>query len=177
MNMTLETERLLFRPFETTDAEDMFVLDSNPNVHRYLGNEPLTSIDQCHGYIKSIQNQYTQNGIGRFVAILKETGETIGWMGLKFVTEEENGHCNYYDIGYRLQEAHWGKGYAYEGAKAWLDHAFNEMKVPALYASAHIDNAGSNRILQKIGMQQKEIYGHHDLPCYWYALENPNLIK
>jgi ribosomal-protein-alanine N-acetyltransferase len=177
VNLRLETERLLLRPFEHTDAEAMFALDSNPNVHLYLGNNPLTSIDQCHAYIDSIQKQYRQNGIGRFVAVLKDTGETIGWIGLKLVTEEENGHVNFYDIGYRLREEFWGKGYASEAAQAWVDYAFNEMKIPTLYAMAHIDNDGSNRILQKLGMQQKNIYGHSDLPCYWYELDNYNTIK
>lgn len=172
MNLTLETERLLMRPMQLSDAHALFAMDSNPKVHEFLGNNPLTDIGQCYGYIKNIQNQYEQNGIGRFVAELKSTGEVIGWIGLKFVTEEENNHINYYDIGYRLREEFWGKGYASEGAKVWLDHAFTTMKIPTIYAAAHIDNIGSNTILQKIGLQQKEQYLHSGIPCYWYELEN-----
>lgn len=172
MNLILETERLLLRPMQVEDAEALFEMDSNPNVHLYLGNEPLTNIQECYGYIKSIQNQYLQNGIGRFVIVLKETNEVIGWAGLKFITEEENGHNNFYDIGYRLQEKQWRKGYALEAAKAWLDYAFTEMKIPTINASAHVDNIGSNTILQKIGLQQKNEYLHHDIPCYWYELQN-----
>ena len=104
--------------------------------------------------------------------VLKETNEVIGWAGLKFITEEENGHNNFYDIGYRLQEKQWRKGYALEAAKAWLDYAFTEMKIPTINASAHVDNIGSNTILQKIGLQQKNEYLHHDIPCYWYELQN-----
>lgn len=177
MDLLLETERLWLRPMETRDAEALFEMDSNPNVHLYLGNEPLTDIQDCYGYIKSIQNQYVQNGIGRFVVVLKETKEVIGWAGLKYITEEENGHTNFYDIGYRLQEKHWRKGYAIEAAVKWRDHAFHTMKIPTIYASAHIGNLGSNTILQKIGMQQKEQYLHHDIPCYWYELENTGKEK
>lgn len=172
MNLTLETNRLLLRPMEITDAEALFEMDSNPNVHLYLGNEPLTDIEDCYGYIKNIQNQYVKNGIGRFVIALKDTNEVIGWAGLKFITEEENGHINFHDIGYRLQEKHWRKGYALEAAKAWLNYAFTEMKIPTIYASAHVDNLGSNTILQKIGLQKKGTYLHHNLPCYWYESEN-----
>ena len=175
MNLILETDRLLLRPFEFSDAEDMFAMDSNPNVHLFLGNNPLTKIEQCQEYIKNIQNQYVQNGIGRFIAETKDTHEVIGWIGLKLVTEEENNHSNFYDIGYRLREEFWGKGYAYEGAKAWRDYAFNEMKIPILNGMAHIDNIGSNRILQKLGMQQKNQYLHHDIPCYWYELHNTTI--
>ncbi|MCF6131980.1 GNAT family N-acetyltransferase [Flavobacterium wongokense] len=172
MNLILETERLIMRPFKFSDADALFAMDSNPKVHEFLGNNPLTEIEQVHDYIKSIQNQYTQNGIGRFITEIKETKEVIGWIGLKFITEEENSHINFYDIGYRLRKEFWGKGYASEGAKAWLVYAFNEMKITTIYASAHIDNIGSNTILKKIGLQQKEQYSHQGIPCYWYELKN-----
>jgi len=149
-------------------------MDNNPNVHLYLGNEPVLSIDDVYGYINSIQNQYIQNGIGRFVVVLKDTNEVIGWAGIKFVTEPENNHVNYYDLGYRFQEKHWQKGYGLEVAKAWLDYGFNQMKIPVMFASAHVDNKGSNSILQKIGMIQKERYLYDNLLCNWYELQNPN---
>jgi RimJ/RimL family protein N-acetyltransferase len=176
MLFNLETERLFLRPFLASDNEAMFIMDSNPNVHRYLGNEPVTTIEQCDQYIKAIQKQYQDNGIGRFVIQIKDTQEIIGWAGLKFITEPENNHVNFYDIGYRLAEEHWGKGYGYEVAKAWLDYAFNEMKVAAVYASAHNENKGSNKILQKIGMQQNGQYLHDDMKCNWYEIQNKNII-
>lgn len=175
MNLILETERLLMRPIELSDAEALFALDSNPKVHLYLGNNPITEMEQVHGYIESIRNQYIQNGIGRFIAETKDTHEVIGWIGLKFITEPENNHVNFYDIGYRLREEFWGKGYAYEGAKKWLDHAFGEMKIPTMYASAHTENIGSNKILQKLGLQQTEQFFWHDILCNWYELNNPKL--
>ena len=171
MDFKIATERLLLRPILNSDAEALFEMDNNPNVHLYLGNEPVKSIDAVYNYIKSIQSQYIKNGIGRFAVVLKDTNEVIGWAGIKFITEPENNHVNFYDIGYRLAEAYWGKGYGYEVAKAWLEYAFNEMKVAAVYASAHTENKGSNKILQKIGMKQAGKYLHHELPCYLYVLE------
>jgi RimJ/RimL family protein N-acetyltransferase len=172
MNIIIETERLILRPFELSDDEALFAMDSNPNVHLFLGNKPLTKIGQVHEYIQSIQNQYIQNGIGRFIAETKDTKEVIGWIGLKFITEPENNHVNFHDIGYRLREEFWGKGYAFEGAQAWRDYAFYKMKIQKLYATAHVENIGSNRILQKLGMHQIEQYLHHGIPCNWYELEN-----
>ncbi|WP_298223215.1 GNAT family N-acetyltransferase [Flavobacterium sp.] len=171
MSFVLETERLLMREFRASDNEALFAMDTNPNVHRYLGNQPLIKIEECDAYIKSIQKQYLENGIGRYVVILKETQEIIGWAGLKLITEPENNHVNFYDIGYRFAEAYWGKGYGYEAAKAWLDYGFNEMKIPAVYASAHIDNVGSNKILQKIGLKQNGQYLHYNMLCNWYELK------
>ncbi|MGH2666181.1 GNAT family N-acetyltransferase [Flavobacterium sp.] len=177
MTTKLETDRLILREILPSDADELFLLDSNPNVHLYLGNNPVVSVEECKEYIENIRNQYILNGIGRFSVVLKETGEVIGWAGIKFITEPENNHVDFYDIGYRLQENHWGKGYGYEAAKAWLDYAFNEMKAPAVYASAHIENTGSNKILQKIGLHRKEHYVHHDLPCYWYELKREDYSK
>lgn len=170
MNILLETDRLILRPLELSDAEGMFLLDSNPNVHLYLGNRPVKSIEESIDYIENVQNQYRKNGIGRFAVILKESDEFIGWCGIKFITEEENNHNNFYEIGYRFREEFWSKGFAYESAKAWCDFAFNELKVDVLYASAHIDNLGSRRVLEKIGLHLKnEFVWNNEVPCVWYA--------
>lgn len=174
MDLIIETDRLILRELQLSDADALFEMDNNPNVHLYLGNEPVQSIDKVHEYIKSIQNQYIKNGIGRFAVVLKETNEVMGWAGIKFVTESENNQTNFYDIGFRLREKNWRKGYGLEAAMAWLDYGFYQMKIPVLIASAHIDNRGSNAILQKIGMIQKGQYLYDDLPCYWYELKNPN---
>lgn len=175
MDLILETDRLILREMRHDDAEAMFELDSNINVHQYLGNNPVKSIDECINYIENIRNQYIKNGIGRFVVVIKETNEVIGWAGIKYITEPENNHVNFYDLGYRLQEKHWRKGYALEAATAWLDYGFKEMKIPIMYASAHIDNLGSNTILQRIGMIQNGQFFYDDLLCNWYELRNPEL--
>lgn len=172
MNLILETERLIMREILPSDAEGMFRLDNNANIHKYLGNNPVKTIEESHKYIENIRNQYVQNGTGRFAVLLKETDEFIGWSGIKFITEPENNHVNFYEIGYRLMQEHWGKGYGYESAKAWLDYGFEKMNIKTMYASAHVDNAGSNKILQKIGMLQNGQYYYEDLLCNWYEMEN-----
>lgn len=118
MNILLETPRLLFRPFELTDAEAMFKMDNNPNVHKYLWNKPSQNIEESLKIIEYILKQYNENRIGRFVTILKETGEFIGWTGIKFVNDHvENGNTNFFDYGYRLNEPFWNKGYATEATE------------------------------------------------------------
>lgn len=149
MNRTIETERLLLREILPSDAEGMFLLDSNPNVHEFLGKQPVISIEESRKYITNIRKQYLENGIGRYAVILKETNAFIGWCGIKFITEPENGHVNFYEIGYRFIENYWGKGYGYEAAKAWLNYGFNTMNITTMYASANIENVGSRRILEK----------------------------
>ncbi|MFV8328243.1 GNAT family N-acetyltransferase [Flavobacterium sp. ZS1P14] len=158
MNLTLETDRLFLREMLLSDAEALFEMDSNPNVHQYLWNKPLTEISEVHSYIDFVRAQYIQNKIGRFVIVLKETNELIGWAGLKYNTEIVNNEVDFYDIGYRLNEKFWRKGYASEASFAWLDYGFNVMKIKIMTAAAHTDNMASNRILQKIGMTMTAQY-------------------
>ena len=72
MNIKLETERLILREIVLSDAEEMFKLDSNPNVNTYLGNNPVKTIDESLTLINNLRNQYKKNGIGRFAVVLKE---------------------------------------------------------------------------------------------------------
>ncbi|HRZ32537.1 MAG TPA: GNAT family N-acetyltransferase, partial [Flavobacterium sp.] len=159
MNLTLETNRLLLRPLELSDAEVMFAMDSNPNVHKYLWQKPTKEIEEIIKVIEYVRKQYAENKIGRFATILKETGEFIGWTGIKFVNDHvENGNTNFYDYGYRLDERFWNKGYATEASLAWLEYGFNQMKIEKMNAYTHAENGASNHILQKVGFQFMEDY-------------------
>ena len=172
MNLILETDRLILREFQLSDAETFFAMDSNPNVHKYLWNKPVQKIEETIEIIDSVRKQYVNNGIGRFAMISKETNEFIGWAGLKYNTEIVNNKVNFYDIGYRLDEKFWGKGYASEATIVWLKYAFEIMNIKTMEAAAHSDNVASNRILQKIGMQMTEQYLEDRVSWNWYQLEN-----
>ncbi|MFZ4434918.1 MAG: GNAT family N-acetyltransferase [Flavobacterium psychrophilum] len=174
MLFELETKRLLLRPFLTADAEVLFKMDANPNVHRYLWQKPTQNLDESRVLIEYIHKQYAENKIGRFATILKDTNEFIGWTGIKYVNDHtENGNTNFYDYGYRLDEPHWGKGYATEATIAWLDHGFSQMQIPVMHAYTHHDNGASNHILSKVGMELIENYIAADgVKWNWWKLEN-----
>lgn len=76
-------------------------------------------------------------------------------------------------MGYRLARKHWGQGIATECALASLDYAFNVIKTKEVFAAASIDNGASNRVLQKIGMQNIGRFFYDDIVCNWYRIENP----
>ena len=60
---TIETERLILRELLLSDKEGMFELDSNPNVHLFLGNRPVKHIEESIEQIENIQKQYKDFGI------------------------------------------------------------------------------------------------------------------
>lgn len=177
MKLTLETKRLLLRPLELTDAESMFAMDNNPNVHIYLWQKPTQTLEETLTIIKNVQGQYLKNNIGRFATILKETGEFIGWTGIKYIDDHiENGNTNFFDYGYRLNEKFWNNGYATEASIAWLDYGFNQMNIDKMNAYTHHENGASNRILNKIGMTLVESYPDKDNVTWnWWKMNNPNL--
>jgi ribosomal-protein-alanine N-acetyltransferase len=175
MQEAIETDRLLLRKFLLSDVDGMFELESNPSVHIYVGNKPITHIDQSRAYIEFVQQQYQDFGTGRWAVILKETNEFIGWSGIKMITHEINNHKNFYEIGYRLIEKHWGKGYATEAGKAFVAYAFSVMKVDALYAYADQGNKNSRKILEKLGLSYVNSFEYEGESEVWYELKNPNL--
>lgn len=177
MDLLLETPRLLLRPLGLSDAEALFELNKNPNVHKYLWQKPEVVIDESIKVIEYVQRQHQENKIGRYATILKETDEFIGWTGIKFVNDmEENGNTNFYDYGYRLAEKFWNKGYATEATEFWLDYGFNEMNVKIMNAYTHSENGASNRVLSKCGMKFIENYPDKEGVIWkWWQLDNPNL--
>lgn len=173
MDLILETERLIMRPMLHEDAEALFDMDKNPEVHKYLWQKPFTTIDQIHDYIAYIRKQYEENEIGRFSTIVKETNELIGWTGIKYINDHiENGKTNFYDYGYRLNEKSWNKGYATEASKAWLDYGFNKMNIQEMNAYTHSENGASNHVLQKVGFNFVENYqDQNDVTWKWWQMK------
>ncbi|MBJ6366755.1 GNAT family N-acetyltransferase [Snuella sedimenti] len=175
MKFFIETERLILRSMLPTDLEGMFELDSNPIVHRYLGNKPVKSIGESKKIIDGVLEQYEVRGIGRWSVIEKSSGDFIGWSGLKLNTEETlNNVSNFYDIGYRLIPRYWGKGYATESGKAALEYAFNTMRLKTVYGITEKGNQASHRVLLKLGLLYIEdfFYEKEQLQLRWYKIEN-----
>jgi ribosomal-protein-alanine N-acetyltransferase len=166
----IETQRLLIREICDEDVKGIFELDTDPEVHKYLGNKPITSMEQAAAVIKFIQRQYRENGIGRWAVIEKETNNFIGWTGLKLITETINNQINYYDLGYRFIRKYWGKGYATETANATLKYAFDTLQLNIIFAMADVKNAASNTILKKVGLQLLGIFDYDEVEYNWYKI-------
>lgn len=172
-----ETDRFFLREILPTDVEGLYELDSDPEVHQFLGNKPISDRRQIIDVINFIRQQYNDNGIGRWAIIDKKTNAFIGWTGLKFVTDSTNNHINFYDLGYRLIRKYWGQGIATETAIAALDYAFTILKVEEVFAAASCKNIGSNKILQKIGLNLIETFYFEDIECNWYKIDKNDYKK
>lgn len=171
MKVFIETERLILREILPSDIEGMFELDADPDVHRYLGNKPVTSKKESGDMIAYIRQQYADNGIGRWAIIDKKTGDFAGWSGIKLETTWVNNHINYYDLGYRLVKRYWGKGIATETAIVSLHYAFEKLNIEKVYAWVDSGNIASNNILKKAGLNFVERFYYEKEEQNWYQIE------
>lgn len=169
MQASIETNRLILRAVQEDDLQGIFELDSDPEVHRYLGKKPIKSFRESKSAIRYIRKQYEADGIGRWAVIDKRTNEFMGWAGLKYEREVRK-EMHYYDLGYRLKQKFWGKGIATEAALASLNYGFRTMGLEAIYAGAHVENIASNKVLQKVGLKFIEIFEYDNDPHNWYQI-------
>ena len=171
MKIFVETDRLILREILPTDVDGMYELDSDPDVHKYLGNKPVINKNQALDLINFIRQQYIDYGIGRWAIIDKNTKEFMGWTGLKYITDSINNHNNYYDLGYRLIKKYWGQGIATESAFASLEYAFNTLNSTEIYAFAECDHLGSDKVLKKVGLDFIETFDFDGIKHNWYKID------
>lgn len=170
MNWILETERLSLREINLQDVDDLFEMDADPQVHLYIENNPVQTREQIVEVVKMLQHQYAENGIARWAVVDKQTGECVGWSGLKLFRTPLNGHVNFYELGYRFKTKHWGKGYATETSRAIIDYGFDQLNLDVLYAITHPENEKSIHVLNKLGFQFVETFDYEGDLTNWFEL-------
>ena len=171
MRILAETERLILRELEYTDEKDLFEMDSDPEVHLFIENNPVKSIDEITKVIEMLKKQYKENGIARWAVIDKLTNECIGWSGLKYFNQPLNKNNNFYELGYRFKKKHWGTGFATESSIAILDYGFANLNVDKIFAITDPKNANSKKVLSKLGFDFKETFDYEGDPTDWFELK------
>lgn len=151
MQIYLETERLLLRRFTPADVENLVELDSDPAVMRYLNGGVPTPRDIIErDILPRFLASYDEMGeFGRWAAIEKATGEFLGWFSFR---SHDDAHLDDVELGYRLRQASWGRGYATEGVQALIRRGFTDLGVRRVYATTYQDNRASRRVMEKVGL-------------------------
>lgn len=169
MEIIIETPRLLLRKKEVEDAPFFFELNSDPLVTQYTGDGAFKNIQEAEEIVKYVIGQYEKNGYGRWLVAEKETGEPLGWCGLKYHDDTQET-----DLGYRFMQKYWGKGYATEAALACIDYGFKILKLNRIYGQAMKENVNSINVLKKVGMTylREDLCVGHD--SYVYELKKEN---
>jgi len=154
----IDTDRLLLRRYEVTDAEDMFqnwVTDSE--VSRFGGWKPHQNIDETNALLASWIGEYQKIDIYHWVIILKDIAQAIGYIYLNKLDNANDSAS----IHYALSRNYWNKGLTTEACKGVLDFAFSKLHVKRIHTCHHIDNPASGRVQQKCNMRYiKTSYRH-----------------
>lgn len=149
----LETERLTLRRFTADDADLLIELDSDPAVMRYLTGGEATAPDIVRErHLPNIIAGYdTWHGdLGLFAAHERDGGAFIGWFCLR---PESDGPQDEAELGYRLRQASWGRGYATEGSQALLHNGFTALELRMVWAETMTVNRGSRHVMEKLAMR------------------------
>lgn len=173
----VETERLLLGELLPMDEKGMFELDSDEEVHRYVSDGVVKSVEESAVVIDMIRAQYRSHGIGRWAVIEKTTQSFLGWAGLKVEKRTINNHTNFYDLGYRLIQKYWGKGFATEAARAALLYGFEALQLSEIYADADCENTASRNVLEKAGLRYVETFDDDGYAVDWFAITRDEWIS
>lgn len=161
----IETERLILRATEPSDAKVFYALNSDPEVLRYTGDTPFPSVKAVAEFLEGYE-QFKRYGLGRMAMVRKADCAILGWCGLHF--DDENGET---DIGYRLFRRHWRQGYATEAARAAVEDGIQRLGIPRVFAHVHPQNRASLRVTEKLGMTHHSTYEWEGED--WWKLELP----
>ena len=153
MSKIIETDRLILRTWRDEDLESMLAINQDPKVMEYFPE--LQDLDTTKNFIDKVNAHFENHGYSLYAAVRKDTNEFIGFIGL-LMADFESHFTPTTEIGWRLSSNHWGQGFATEGAKAVLDYAFRELKIPEIVSFTAAGNAKSIRVMQKIGLQHNE---------------------
>ena len=157
---TLETPRLRLRHWQTSDYAAFAELNADPEVMRYFPN-PLTT-DESNHLAERCKNLIAAHGWGFWAVELKQTGQFIAFVGLHAQpTQFSFSPC--VEIGWRFAKAYWQQGYATEAAQACLTFAFDQLQLEHVVAFTAHNNAASEKVMQRLGMQFMQDFEHPEL--------------
>ncbi len=159
MTRTLETERLVLRPWREEDAEELYRNAQDPHIGPIAGWPPHTSVENSRDVIRDVLSAPET-----YAVVLKETDLPVGSVGLLFgeaanlaIADDEA------EVGYWIGLPHWGRGLIPEAVREIERHAFEDLGLRALWCSCDDTNAQSKRVMEKCGFAY-----HHteeDVPC------------
>lgn len=145
----IETGRLSLREISEADAAFVLELLNDPDFKRNVADRGVRTLEDARRYISErFVDGYRRHGFGFWLVEEKDAGTPVGICGLA-KREQLPG----IDIGYAFLAPFRSKGYAYESASAVLRHAREVLGLRRLYAITSPDNAGSIRVLEKLGMR------------------------
>ena len=149
----LETERLLLVPLDTSRAEELAAIYTDPEVARYIGADRLTA-EGTQAQVAAFEQVWREHGYGQSALLERATGRMIGRAGLHPWPNWAE-----LEIGYVLARNRWGRGLAREASQVWLQWALTHLPHDHLIAVIQPANASSVTLAERLGFS----FDRHDV--------------
>jgi RimJ/RimL family protein N-acetyltransferase len=158
VDLTLETERLLLRPFRNSDIDAYAAMCADREVMRYVGGREVLSRDDAWRQMALLVGHWHLRGFGMWAVEERATGSFIGRVGLHFPEGWPDR-----EVAWALARPYWGRGFALEAARAALAHAFGHLQWQRAISLIDPDNRRSIRLAERLGQRfarEAEVQGH-----------------
>ncbi len=158
--LQLQTQRLLLRPWDASEAAIAYEIYSDPIVMQYIGEgKPMPSLDYTEAKIFHWKKLMVQQE-GWYLAIVPHefpsegsASQPIGTVVLKQLPDPQGKPTGDWEMGWNLRQSAWGHGYATEAARSLMTWGINDLELREIYAVAQPINAASVRVMQRLGMK------------------------
>jgi [ribosomal protein S5]-alanine N-acetyltransferase len=165
MDRPIATDRLLLRPFAADDLGALHAMWADPEVGRWVGGTH-TALRESEEELAAHLRHAAAHGFGFWAVVEPATGELLGEAGLMLL----EGRGPDVEIGWCFARHAWGRGYATEAARAWLDAGFGTLGLERVVAVVLPDNARSRRVCDRLGMREEGTRDAYGAEHVLYAL-------
>ena len=153
----MATERLALRPLRASDLRAMHAMWSDPEVGRWVGGTHERLQESREELGQHLEHQ-AHHGFSFWAVEERASGDLVGEVGLMYL----EGHGPEVEVGWCLARPAWGRGYATEAARAWLDAGFTHLGLDRILAAVLAENARSRAVCERLGMAQdgpRQVHG------------------
>lgn len=158
--MILQTERLILRRWNDSDAEDLFQYASDPEVGPIVGWPSHQDIEESRGVIRDVFS-----GPEAYAVCLCSDNRAIGAIELILnggteLTDRDD-EC---ELGYWIGRPFWGQGLIPEASREMLRHAFEDLGMRKVWCAYYDGNTKSKRVQEKLGFRYQRTIPDMDVP-------------
>jgi ribosomal-protein-alanine N-acetyltransferase len=147
----LESERLIFREFKSSDVQDLFLIRSNDDVMNYMDSYKHKTLKDSEKLISEVHKSFKEQTGLNWAIIEKSTNEFIGYFGFWRIIKE---HCRA-EIGFALKPEFWGKGYMKETMNSLIEFGFKNLQIHSIEANVNPENKKSIQLLETLNFKKE----------------------
>lgn len=164
----VETPRLVLRRFDVDrDLDALARIYADPDVVRFLGDGSTATRDDTRGWLERNEHErWAAHGFGQWALVERASDALVGRCGLQRLEDGPE-----VEVGYVLARSVWGRGYATEAARVAVRTGFRDLALDRIVAVVHVDNAPSQRVIEKVGLRYERDGTFYGNPSRYYAAE------